>query len=73
VNDVVEIILSAQQARQFRDILEEQRINAGHIFAFVSRSFEPDAGCSVVKFQAKRVSKKIAQKCAALIREYKDD
>jgi hypothetical protein len=53
MNGVVEIRLSADQAKSFRDILEDQKINGGFIFSFISNSFEPDAGCSVIKFQSK--------------------
>jgi hypothetical protein len=71
MNDVVELRLTAQQADSFREVLDEQTINGGFIFAFVSRSFEPSEGKSVVRFQCKRVSKKTAASVARVIREDK--
>jgi hypothetical protein len=68
-NGVVEIRLDAHQAECFRDILEDQKISGGYVFAFVSNSFEADAGCSVIKFQSKRVSKRAAQRIAKIIKE----
>jgi hypothetical protein len=68
MSDIVEIRLSPEQALAFRDVLDSRD---GHLFAFVSRSYEPSEGRSVVRFQARRVSRQCALKIARLIREDK--